>query len=651
MKKMAVFIAICMLLSCMTVFAYDSNMQSVLVSVKDRLGIGDEYPEFTSSAGENNNRTVYSFDWNDNEHFKYLNVSVTQSGIIESIYKSFYGETSVRRGKTIPKISSDDAKQLAVDFNTRINPAVCSEYSFEDSTDLRGDTYYVHAVRIANNIKTADELTVSVNGINGEINMYSLSYTENAVFPSPQKVITADKAENALKNGALEKNYRVFAGEKEARIVYVPTDFDKVDAFSGEKFEYIYTKGPMPENDSMSFSSKQAEGGGGARLSDAELKELENIEGLISFDEAEKRVKSIAEFGVEGLKRENASLGKDSDKYYINLYLKGDMLYAHTTVDAKTGMVLSFRSYGDKKTETEFDDSFITKYYADYAAQTVLKNNRRIRLVNGILFPADRIMARKDKESGRITTFEMRFTDNITFEKNEGIISDDEAYNVLFEKCGPKLKYVWNSGKNEANLIYALDNVWFSGIEGKSGKTLDYSGKVTESGSAITYRYTDVTGHYAENAIKILAEIGIGFEGGLFKPDEIITQKDFLSLLSQSIFEYVIYDGARIDASKTALYGANRLEMKDYKEDEPLSREKAVKYLVKALGNYADAAEIPGIFTTGFYDEAEIDPSLIGYVAVAKGIGAVSGSQGLFSPKTNITRAEAAQMIYNYLKK
>ena len=40
--------------------------------------------------------------------------------------------------------------------------------------------------------------------------------------------------------------------------------------------------------------------------------------------------------------------------------------------------------------------------------------------------------------------------------------------------------------------------------------------------------YSDISGHYAEKYINELAYYGVGFEGGEFKPDEKITQKDFL---------------------------------------------------------------------------------------------------------------------------
>ncbi|NLZ90417.1 MAG: hypothetical protein GX918_00695, partial [Clostridiales bacterium] len=56
-----------------------------------------------------------------------------------------------------------------------------------------------------------------------------------------------------------------------------------------------------------------------------------------------------------------------------------------------------------------------------------------------------------------------------------------------------------------------------------------------------------------------------------------------------------------------------------------------------------------GIFVTGFKDQGSISPELVGYVAIAKGLGIVGGSGGYFNPRASLTRAEAAVMLYNYL--
>ena len=51
-----------------------------------------------------------------------------------------------------------------------------------------------------------------------------------------------------------------------------------------------------------------------------------------------------------------------------------------------------------------------------------------------------------------------------------------------------------------------------------------------------------------------------------------------------------------------------------------------------------------------FGDEAEISEYALDAVKSMSGAGLVSGYEGKFNPKNNITRAETAQMVYNVMK-
>ena len=65
---------------------------------------------------------------------------------------------------------------------------------------------------------------------------------------------------------------------------------------------------------------------------------------------------------------------------------------------------------------------------------------------------------------------------------------------------------------------------------------------------------------------------------------------------------------------------------------------------------YKRFAQIPGIFICDFEDADEIDSELLGYAAIAKGLGVVSGSNGKLLPENTLTKGEAAVIIYNCLK-
>ncbi|SHD78015.1 S-layer homology domain-containing protein [Schnuerera ultunensis] len=51
-----------------------------------------------------------------------------------------------------------------------------------------------------------------------------------------------------------------------------------------------------------------------------------------------------------------------------------------------------------------------------------------------------------------------------------------------------------------------------------------------------------------------------------------------------------------------------------------------------------------------FDDADKISTNLRGHIAIAKGLGLISG-EGNFRPKDNLTREEAAVLIYNILNR
>lgn len=82
----------------------------------------------------------------------------------------------------------------------------------------------------------------------------------------------------------------------------------------------------------------------------------------------------------------------------------------------------------------------------------------------------------------------------------------------------------------------------------------------------------------------------------------------------------------------------------------PLTREMLSRYLIWRMGQQKAAALDP-IFCYPFADEADTDPTLKGDIAIAHGLGILKGDgSGNFYPKKELTRAEAASVIYHYFQ-
>ncbi len=178
--------------------------------------------------------------------------------------------------------------------------------------------------------------------------------------------------------------------------------------------------------------------------------------------------------------------------------------------------------------------------------------------------------------------------------------------------------------ESTARLVYKtnLSGVRISAI---TGERVNYSGKpVTEEYDG---DFSDISDHWAQNYITVLADLGIIERTPEFAPDSYITEGEFRNLLSAAYFN--IFDES---------------------ESENFTRLVAVKYIIKSLG-YDTVAELD-IYRTEFADNPEITLSDVGYVAIAYGLGIIDGDAGTktFRPNEKITKAEAAKLIVETLK-
>lgn len=666
MKKIALLTAIIMAVTLMSpAFAADDKMAGVLKTVKERIEIPAECSEFNSRTDVTDGKTTYAFFWTtpkDSESYRYVEVGITDTCLIESYYT--YGEEAENANirpyyanKKIPGVSKDTALANAKAFFEKVNPAVCDEFDFSDAEiNLYSTSYYIGVSRKANGIKVDNNAGFNVSAANGKVDSFNMNYTENAVFPSADGVIGTDKAESIFRGGALEKIYYDFHDGEMAQIVWRHTDFSQIDAFTGEKFDYSES---VTRNSAKGFGSAAETQDSAAEvvLTEVELNELNTVAGLLSFDEAEEKLRSINELDLSGTELYSASVRKRGEVYISELDFKSEDKWCYAQLNGKSGQLLSFWSYNNKyeETETEFDDEFIKKYCADFLSRTKVKDNSyRVRVENGIEYPFDTIRCEKDKKTGKVTSFTLSFDEQKEFEMPEGLADESDIYDALYENIKPELCYVLGE-KTEAKLIYSLDTSGIGFIDAQTKKLLGYDGKeIEEPISAREYAYIDISGHFAEEAINALASIDVGFPEAEFKPNDVITQKEYMALLSQCVYDYVIFAKGTVDYDKTAGFfrERNNIPEESFDADAPLTRETALKYLFDSgVYEFSRAAKIEGIFKTGFYDEGDINPALLGYVAIAKGLHIVNGSaDGNFYPKANVTRGEAAVMIYNYLK-
>lgn len=372
----------------------------------------------------------------------------------------------------------------------------------------------------------------------------------------------------------------------------------------------------------------------------------------------------------------------DSSDYY--------RAYASGEVDAVTGKILSFyasvKSYYDTNTnewkdvkvgytmeqgrknlesflKTQIPDLFQKSVFTDSSDSYVIAyvDNKEVyggynynynRVNEEIVYPYNGISGSVDGVTGKIYSYNYNWNDNITFESPKGAMSAENAFQSYISKEGYQLVYEVNqihslkessrsmngvsevstdsySVSGEARLVYRTD-INPSFISPFTGKQLNYDGTVYNK-NADLYSYTDVNGLTSERNILLLADIGIGFQGGLYNPNKTISVEELIDFLEKTGF---YYDSNSISINENA---------------SSITRLDTAKLALKVLG-YDNVAGIKGIYSVDFNDKDSITQSDLGYVAIAWGLDLLkNNSNNEFSPNNTLTRENAADLIIGML--
>ena len=144
------------------------------------------------------------------------------------------------------------------------------------------------------------------------------------------------------------------------------------------------------------------------------------------------------------------------------------------------------------------------------------------------------------------------------------------------------------------------------------------------------FEYIDIEGHWAEDTIRRLSYVGVGFDGGEFKPDSEIVTEEFYELLTNTrIYNHT--EGFTLP-------------------DGTITRADAVKYIIYALG-YGKIASLENVFISNFADGTILKPEDVGHIAIARAFGIIEGDGNTFRPYELITRAEVYTMVENIIEK
>jgi len=687
----------------------NKDLEKAITTAKSILGMTETYDTFSYTMYKQNDKMVFYLSWNDSKNkLGGVNVTIDSEGRITNYY-CYNPYDRVDTQSKIPAISKSDALKTANEFIAKANKSVAGKLQYQDDNkplNINDRNYQFYYIRIENGVVfPQNSVNVHVNNRTGKVEYFSVDWTDDITFPYPSGVISKEKAQQLYTEKlGLKLAYKLTYAEKNPTPYLVYTNVfsnRSIDAITGDIVHggtYYYLDNMMSEAPAKGMAQ---DGGSNVVLTPEEKEAIENSAKLLSQSNAESIARKALNLDSSfNLKSINLYSNGSSEKDYVwSMYFskeekrdgKSYQYTASINIDAVSGDVLYFyrtlpyesnrnpqynkdqalniannfiKTMQPSKTGeveyTTWEDSIVRplteeEQPREYSFSFTRKSNGIYFINNGFTLTVDAV-------TGTITNYNFNWYDG-QLPPSDKIISSEEAHKKLYENIGLRLQYmaVYNNNadtmkilppdvseiKPEIKLVYALNPGKPSNIDALSGELLDYMGKPFKE-NVIT-EYTDIEGNSAQKEINILAQYGISLPGSEFKPDNNITQKEFLYLLMKSTNPYTDIS-LTDDEDKLYEYLVNQGVIKE-SEKAPASgvtRQDAAKYIIRML-KYDKIADISGIYKLSFKDSSSINKDLYGYVAICYGLNIIKDDKGYFKPKSNLTKAQAAVLIYNLL--
>lgn len=660
-----------------------TEQAQVLALVRERIGDTARFEHFDSnSRTAKNGVTTYHFEWATEQEDSYASLSVTctSGGVITDYYA--YDSTAERRSEkpNVHKMTASAAMEKAKVLMDKLNPQLADVLvlSLRSEVESLYDTGYSFTVsRVENGTPFYGQTgSLRVNAKADVVESFYINYDETLQVPTKESSwIAGETAQKAYAEKlGMQLVYKAQYKDRERIIypAYVPAaePYMYISATTGEVLDM---RSEYAEEDkwlaggSASDSENKNEAMEDVGFSPAEQEELEKIEGLLDSNAV---LKTILENKLLDVPEDSSLISttrtKDiySDTFTYNYRLENNAeKYANVRIaaDAKTGALKSFNTYRDFAADKKYES---TAAAAKKAAETLsgvvfgeykLDEDygsdygvRYLRYVNDTLFAQDNISITVHPESGKVTSYNLTYTD-AKFPSVEGVLTPMQAAEKLFAQAAYTPHYMARykkDGSAEVFAVYVLDETKPMVIEPFTGKLLQsYSNEPYAEN--VWNGYADIEGHYAQKQLETLARFGIRFAEENCMPDNVITQAEFVSLLVSAFYNGYGTIGADLEYAYRQAINSGIIAEAERADDTPLTRGAAAKYLICALG-LNEVASLEGIYICPFADVTEN----IGHISILNAMGVVRGDgAGKYNPDGALTRGDAAILIYNYLSR
>lgn len=661
----------------------ENDAAEFVKKVKSKIAIPDTLTKFYGNKSVNKRGVTYDFSWTDDEHNNAVRVSINGKGDITNYYRendTYYISSEYGGRYLLADINDDEIKSIARKWLEDIGASYINEIDFENAsvhTSIYDTSVNFSAERVSGGIPVdSDSVYISINKRNKEVTHFYCDWNYEEL-PSTDGIISKEDAQAKYRQeNAVELNYVLSRSDRKKAVIRYDVNDVVINAKTGEKTSDIYHYRGYGQNlmaDAAGAAMKEA---AEINLTPEEIKKTGELQNVISAEEAEAKILSLENVDISDLKVNSYNYHYDRDNEEYTLYISArnkDNYYSDFNIDALSGELKNFYLAGmDRYLSSRFvpeyqknilpedeavsiAEEFIKKYnsksaeykFSDYKDNYVTF----VRMVNDVPFYEDTITVTIDGESKSIFQYNTNYTKGVSFEGKDGIISLEEAYESFFKNQDIGLYYTMNYSDEEPEiqLVYKSDS--------RTGVYIDArSGAVKEMYPETEKVYpTDMSGHYAENAVKSLIDNGVVvLDGDRFEPEIKVSQKDAMAMLGTLVGWYeprmTALSDEEIDNIYKNLIRRGIISAEEKNPSEIVTREKAVRYIMNAIG-YTNIKHIDeNVFVSGFNDVGAISSGYMKYVAAAKGLGIVRGDEnGNFNPQGEVTKGQFAIMMYNAL--
>ena len=480
-----------------------------------------------------------------------------------------------------------------------------------------------------------------------------------------------------------------------------------VDAQTGELTDadsMFYYRGDNGAVATMEMAEDSAASGAARKsLNATELTGVDKLKDVLSTDQLDAKIRSESAYMLDGYKiaTSNYRLVKESDKteniYCTIRYTTGEAAADRVAnfradrifyVDARTGEVKSLNSYGrwdDDRTPKikqsraqSIAEDFLKRYTTHAAALPLYDISDETdkgapsysftftRKENGYFFPENNCVVSVDCDTGAVCGLSFTWDEDVEFASPDNLVSMETALDAWMDTYEVTLAYRSKSrkldplsgGDVESKLIslgyerfqilflsYGLEREEnYPGVDAKTGKPVQPEAVNNE------ILYSDIDGAEAAADIRKLADYGVGFTGGEYRPNISLTQWDAVCLIASTRGWTLNPDDVTDEERNnvySVIYSMGGLTPDERHEDQIMTRGELVKLLLDC-GGYRAVANLNGIFTVGYADKADIPAAEIGYAALAQGLGVV---QGTYNAKETVRRGSAAVLLCRMMER